>query len=258
MFYQGASGGKAEVFEVGKVTGLSAGPIKIMRDNVQNFGEVNMRTAIAANAFEAQQAYGHNAQHFIIVPYTFSIVGLTANLDKLKDKTIVIQWEYTLNGVIQTVEVDSNFLRTAGVYDTVPNIGTNLGSAINAQFLNQYSNAIGSSLFLARRGKVYNIVVNSAIASEGFGATAFLVYKRRHDQLLISAYSQSVRVPNVAAYNLKVFYKDMVDAPAFATGTDRRLEFTITSGEILAYTTVAGGNTGPGVLHINNFSMTKN
>ena len=258
MFHQPNQGAFTEVFETGKVTGLSAGPIKIMRDNVQNFGEVNMRTPIATSPRAAQLSYGHNAQHFTLRNHRLSIVGLSANLNNLKDKTIVIKWEFSNGGFTQSVEIDSNILRTAAAYDSIPNNGANAPTNTNSDFRNRWSDHIVDDEFQNRGGYLspkLNGVFDSGRSTD---STSLVVYKRRHDQLLIGSFDVKTEAIVIDAYNLKVFYKDMVDAPAFATGTDRRLEFTITSGEILAYTTVAGGNTGPGVLHINNFSMTKN
>ena len=258
MFYQPNQGAFTEVFEVGKVTGLSAGPIKIMRDNVQNFGEVNMRTAIAANAREAQLSYGHNAKNFYIHSNRLSIVGLKTNIDTLTNKTVVVQWEIREGGVLHSVEIESNLLKTFANYNSTPNIGTSQSNIENDKFTNRYSDDTDVSVIFAKKGSSFIVLVDDALLSGHSKEALLTVHKRRHDQLFLGLSPIGEGDVFVRMYNLKVFYKDMTDAPAFATGTDRRLEFTITSGEILAYTTVAGGNTGPGVLHINNFSMTKN
>ena len=258
MFYQPNQGAFTEVFETGKVTGLSAGPIKIMRDNVQNFGEVNMRTAIAANAREAQLSYGHNAKNFYIHSNRLSIVGLKTNIDTLTNKTVVVQWEIREGGVLQSVEIESNLLKTFANFNSTPNIGGFQSNIENDKFTNRYSGDTDVSVIFAKKGSSFIVLVDDALLSGHNKEALLTVHKRRHDQLFLGLSPIGEGDVFVRMYNLKVFYKDMTDAPAFATGTDRRLEFTITSGEILAYTTVAGGNTGPGVLHINNFSMTKN
>ena len=72
------------------------------------------------------------------------------------------------------------------------------------------------------------------------------------------AFTEVFETGKVTGLSAGPIYIDKLPTTAFPSGTDRGLEFTITSGEILAYTVAAGGNTGPGVLHINNFSMTKN
>ena len=72
------------------------------------------------------------------------------------------------------------------------------------------------------------------------------------------AFTEVFETGKVTGLSAGPIYIDKLPTTAFPSGTDRGLEFTITSGEILAFTVAAGGNTGPGVLHINNFSMTKN
>ena len=72
------------------------------------------------------------------------------------------------------------------------------------------------------------------------------------------AFTEVFETGKVTGLSAGPIYIDKLPTTAFPSGTDRGLEITINGGEILAYTVKAGGNTGPGVFHINNFTMTKN
>ena len=72
------------------------------------------------------------------------------------------------------------------------------------------------------------------------------------------AFTEVFETGQVTGLSAGPIYIDKLPTTAFPSGTDRGLEITINGGEILAYTVKAGGNTGPGVFHINNFTMTKN
>ena len=72
------------------------------------------------------------------------------------------------------------------------------------------------------------------------------------------AFTEVFETGQVTGLSAGPIYINKLPTTAFPSGTDRGLEITINGGEILVYTTVPGGNTGPGVFHINNFAMTKN